>query len=159
MPGAGGWPLTVFLNHDRKPFFGGTYFPPVPRYSRAGFPQVLQTVHEKWEREREQLLETGRELLSRMDSKREDIQDQADLPDQDLPLKALAGIEQYIDQSYGGFGHAPKFPNPTLLQLLLKVGTAHGNQVAPKQVVLTLKQMPRGGIYDQIGRGVSPVCH
>lgn len=151
--GAGGWPLTVFLDHDRKPFFGGTYFPPAPRYSRAGFPQVLQTVHEKWEQEREQLLETGSELLRRLDSKQENLQDLAELPDQDLPLKALAEIEQHIDQSYGGFGHAPKFPNPTLLQLLLKVGTSHGNQAAPKHVVFTLKQMARGGVYDQLAGG------
>jgi uncharacterized protein len=151
--GQGGWPLTVFLDYERKPFFGGTYFPPVPGYGRPSFPQVLEAIHQKWQTELEKINEAGGELLKLLTSVSRQRPGDAALPDQDLPLKVINQLNQLADHRYGGFGSAPKFPNPGLIQLFLRAGTAHDNSEAREQALFTLRQMARGGIYDQLGGG------
>jgi uncharacterized protein YyaL (SSP411 family) len=150
--GQGGWPLTVFLDHERKPFFGGTYFPPVPMYGRTGFPQILQAIHDKWQGQREDIAKVGMGLSKLLQLAVEKPID-AKTPEKELALKAAYEIYQAADFKSGGFGKAPKFPNPSLLQLLLRSGVVYNQSPLREHVLFTLKQMARGGIYDQLGGG------
>jgi uncharacterized protein YyaL (SSP411 family) len=150
--GQGGWPLTVFLDHERKPFFGGTYFPPTPMYGRSSFPQILQAVYEKWQYQREDISKATTEILSYLQPTTGALT-QEGVAAPELPLKSVLDLSQAIDLKNGGFGNAPKFPNPVLLQLFLKVGTTHNQSTLQEHVLFTLKQMAKGGIYDQLGGG------
>jgi uncharacterized protein YyaL (SSP411 family) len=153
MTGQGGWPLTVFLDWERKPFFAGTYFPPQPMYGRSGFPQVLEAVHQKWAKERENIHQASNGIYRHLQNR----ESQANAPLQALPLKLPAAVSlklyQEFDSEYGGFGGAPKFPNPTVLQLLVASGVLNRQPEVVEAVLFTLEQMARGGIYDQIGGG------
>jgi uncharacterized protein YyaL (SSP411 family) len=153
MTGRGGWPLTIFLNHDGKPFFGGTYFPPVPKYGRNSFPQFLEILHQKWVEEREQVQNAGAELCQYLyaDSVKPNLKPM--VPAGDLLAVATQKLLRYFDSEYGGFDHAPKFPNPPLLQLLLTTGTLNRQTEAIEAALFSLEQMGRGGIYDQLGGG------
>ncbi|MGE5580976.1 MAG: thioredoxin domain-containing protein, partial [Bacillota bacterium] len=148
----GGWPLTVFLDHDRRPFYGGTYYPPVSMYGRPGFSDILEAVHRKWVEEREQIREAGAELTKYLRSESE-IANQAEIPEESFPEKAAAELYRYADTTNGGFDGAPKFPNPTLLNLLLNIGGSKEGSSELSHVLFTLRRMARGGIYDQLGGG------
>jgi uncharacterized protein len=150
--GQGGWPLTAFLDHDRKLFYGGTYFPPTPMYGRVSFPELLQALAEKWQYQREDIQTAGQEIANHLQPTLR-AEQQVELADPGLPLKAALELSQTIDQENGGFGKAPKFPNPVLLQLLLKVGSIHHQSALQEHVLFTLAQMAKGGIYDQLGGG------
>ena len=150
--GQGGWPLTVFLDQGRRPFYGGTYFPPDRRYGRMAFPEILEQIHLKWVGERETLLTAGTELTDFLGKQAESGENGA-IPDAQVPRTASAQILSGFDVNYGGFGRAPKFPNPTLLQLLLRVGWREEASQAIEPVLFTLRRMARGGIYDQLGGG------
>jgi uncharacterized protein YyaL (SSP411 family) len=150
--GQGGWPLTVFLDHERRPFFGGTYFPPAPMYGRTSLPQVLQVIHDKWQGQREDISKVGGELLNILQSDAAE-HNQTEIAGRKLPLGAAQHIYQNIDPQNGGFGEAPKFPNPSLLQLFLRLGVAYHQSSLVEHVIFTLKQMAKVGIYDQIGGG------
>lgn len=152
LTGQGGWPLTVFLDYERRPFFGGTYFPPAPMYGRASFPQVLHAIYDKWRNQREDILKAGGELTNILQSNAAE-HNQTEMPGREVPLRAAQQLYQNIDPQNGGFGKAPKFPNPSLLQLFLKLGITHHQSVLVDHVLFTLKQMAKGGIYDQIGGG------
>lgn len=148
----GGWPLTVFLDHDRRPFFGGTYYPPVSMYGRPGFPDILEAVHRKWVEEREQLQGVGAELAEFLQNE-SGIANRTEIPGKDFPEQALSELYRYADTTNGGFDGAPKFPNPTLLRLFLNVGSRKEDSRELSHVLYTLKRMARGGIYDQLGGG------
>jgi uncharacterized protein YyaL (SSP411 family) len=154
MTGQGGWPLTVFLDHERRPFFGGTYFPPVTKYGRISFPDLLEAIHGKWEQERNNIYGAGLKLSKILHSgARADTEPGSNLPERDLAVKAIGELSGMVDRRYGGFNGAPKFPNPCLLQLLLRVGIHHGKQPEADLALFSLRQMARGGIYDQLGGG------
>ena len=159
MNGQGGWPLTVFLDHGKRPFFGGTYFPPVSKYGRISFPELLQAIHAKWAGERDKIDDAARSLTDFMDSGainagiKGDLAGDGNLPGPDLAVKAIDELSGLVDRRNGGFDGAPKFPNPGLLQLLLRVGIHHGKQAEADLAVFSLRQMARGGIYDQLGGG------
>lgn len=154
MTGQGGWPLTVFLDHEKRPFFGGTYFPPVSQYGRSGFPDLLEAVHAKWDQERDKIYEAGQELLEVVHpSPGITATPENNLPGRDMAVQAIAQLSGIVDRRYGGFNGAPKFPNPGLLHLLLRVGIHHGRQAETELVLFSLRQMARGGIYDQLGGG------
>lgn len=153
LTGQGGWPLTVFLDHDGKPFFGGTYFPPRPLYGRSSFPQVLEAIHQKWTGERETISRSGREIGRYLqDGQTPPDTAVQDLPE-DLPVRASLNLYHHYDREYGGFGTAPKFPTPSLLQLLCASGVLDRQPQVVEAVLFTLEQMARGGIYDQLGGG------
>ncbi len=156
MTGQGGWPLTVFLDHERRPFFGGTYFPPTEMYDRMSFPGVLKAIHEKWRIDREKIRQAGEELVKYINERVDSNGGNGfeNIPEPDLPAKAVSELSGIADRRYGGFNGAPKFPNSNLLQLLLRAGK-HYDVITPEQelVLFTLKQMARGGIHDQIGGG------
>lgn len=150
--GQGGWPLTVFLDHEKRPFFGGTYFPPVSKCGRISFPDLLEAIHAKWDQEREKIHAAGRELTEILHSGIP-ITTRSNLPGRDLAVKAIDELSGIVDRRHGGFNGAPKFPNPGLLQLQLRVGIHHGKQAEADLALFSLRQMARGGIYDQLGGG------
>lgn len=151
--GQGGWPLTVFLDHARRPFFGGTYFPPESRSGRIGFSQLLEAIHKRWRGKRDLIATAGQEMQDYLQSHIPRAIDGSRLPKRDFPGQALEELYLYADRRRGGFGKAPKFPNPVLLQLFFKLGTAAKHQASVDHGLFTLKRMARGGIYDQLGGG------
>ncbi len=150
--GHGGWPLTAFLDHDRRPFYGGTYYPPVTMYGRPGFPDILEAVHRKWVEEREQIDEAGVELTKYLQTEAR-LAHHTEMPEKEFPEKAIHELYRYADTNNGGFDDAPKFPNPSLLRLLLTIGSRQAESRELKHVFFTLTRMARGGIYDQLGGG------
>ena len=151
--GQGGWPLTAFLDHQRRPFFGGTYYPPTPRYGRMSLPQLLEAVQQRWSDQRDRITEAGKDLANYLKSVSDLEPDPEGLPESDFPKRVITQLLRHFDSKHGGFGGAPKFPNPGLLRLLFSAGTRHQYPIAIEQALFTLKQMARGGIYDQLGGG------
>ncbi|MGH2661215.1 MAG: thioredoxin domain-containing protein [Actinomycetota bacterium] len=149
MSGHGGWPMTVFLTPHGEPFFAGTYFPPEDRHGMPGFKRVLLAVAEGWRDRREDLLRQGRqvvEAISRVPRGSEEPLTE------DILRAAHQGLRKAFDPEWGGFGPAPKFPQPMTLEFLLR---AHlrGLESALDMVSLTLDRMAAGGMYDQVGGG------
>jgi uncharacterized protein YyaL (SSP411 family) len=154
MTGTGGWPLSVFLTPDLKPFYGGTYFPKEPRYGLPSFRQVLDAVIQAWKTRREQVLAEA----ERIDRAVRESFTQWRRPEKVEPSRRTieAAFDQLVmlfDDEYGGFGSAPKFPNQGYLMLLLRHHHLTGDPVALKMLRKTLDAMMRGGIMDQVGGG------
>jgi len=154
LTGRGGWPMSVFLTPDAHPFYGGTYFPPVPRYGMPSFTQVLLSVAEAWRDRRQELLQGGEHLVAAIELQgqaRDDVEG-GDLKDETLDV-AFENIQQGFDHAHGGWGGAPKFPQPMTLEFLLRYHHVMGHQEALQMVTRTLTAMARGGMYDQLGGG------
>jgi uncharacterized protein YyaL (SSP411 family) len=157
MTGGGGWPMTVFLTPDGRPFFAGTYFPREAGRGMPAFVDVLRAVAEAWETRREDVLGQADQLVEAV-AARSSLPDPADRPA--VPARAvLDGAYQSLralhDDQRGGFGPAPKFPQPAMLELLLR---AHAHNASPDtmaMVTTTLDAMASGGIYDHLGGGFS----
>ncbi|MGI9596963.1 MAG: thioredoxin domain-containing protein [Acidimicrobiales bacterium] len=152
MTGHGGWPMTVVLTPDGDPFFAGTYFPPTPRHGITSFPDLLDAVTEAWTERRDELLSHAggiTEALQRAAA----FSPSADLPDRRLVADACSGIIRGHDSVHGGFGGAPKFPNPLVLDVLLRHHLYSGDDEALRVVERTLDHMAAGGIYDHLGGG------
>jgi uncharacterized protein YyaL (SSP411 family) len=149
----GGWPLTVFLDHELRPFYGGTYFPPHAGYGRPGFPEVLEALHERWINQRDKIHAASAELADFMTQAAEAGPEAAELPGPEFAEEAVRRLSQYFDARNGGFDGAPKFPNPSLLQFFLKASVARKLARQQEHFLFTLEKMARGGIYDQLGGG------
>jgi uncharacterized protein YyaL (SSP411 family) len=153
MTGHGGWPMSVFLTPDGRPFYGGTYFPPADRHGMPGFSRVLESVAKAWRDRRAEILESAGQMTEQLQSLGQAgsaagaILDPALL---DLAARALAKAYEPI---HGGFGSAPKFPHPMDLQVLLRRQARTGDVHALHMARHTLDRMARGGIYDQLGGG------
>lgn len=152
LTGQGGWPMSVFLTPDGRPFFGGTYWPPAPRYGRAGFPQILESVWDAWQNKRPQIDEQAGRLTAALIEEAAREGDHHALSE-DLLKPTAPAILRYADPQNGGFGRAPKFPHPFDLRVLLRAWKRFQNEEALKHVVLTLDKMQQGGIYDHLGGG------
>ncbi len=152
LTGQGGWPMSVFLTPDGRPFFGGTYWPPEAKYGRAGFPQILEAVQDAWQNKRGELDEQAGRLTAAMIEEAERLGEQQTLS-KDLLDNAASQLLRYADPANGGFGRAPKFPHPFDLRVLLRIWKRFGNQEALDHVILTLDKMAQGGIYDHLGGG------
>jgi uncharacterized protein YyaL (SSP411 family) len=155
LTGRGGWPMSVFLAPDGRPFFGGTYFPPTPRYGMPSFAQVLLSVADAWQNRRRELIEGGERLAAAIEQqqmalsegvKREDVK-------RETLESAFQKIQQSFDRVHGGWGEAPKFPQPMALEFLLRYHHTTEDSQALQMVTQTLEAMARGGMYDQIGGG------
>jgi uncharacterized protein len=153
MTGSGGWPMTVFLLPDGRPFYGGTYYPREPRYGMPSFQQVLQGVQDAYTSRRGEVERSAEQLTSALDNTRLNIGGGAGSLNVELLDRAASKLKATFDQTYGGFGGAPKFPQPMNLAFLLAYHRRTGDQQALEVVTYTLEQMARGGIYDQIGGG------
>ena len=147
----GGWPLTMFLTPAGEPFWGGTYFPPTPRYGRPSFKQVLNHLAGLWQDDRAKLLQNRDQLVSAL----------ADLGRPaggegvpiDLPVRTAYSLARRFDQSHGGLQGAPKFPQAPILDLLRRTAVATGDRTLAQPVIHTLRRMAQGGIYDHLGGG------
>ena len=152
MIGHGGWPLSVFLTPDCEPFYGGTYFPPYGRHGMSGFKEVLEAVNKAYKDRRYEILNSVSQIgdilrinnQSRRDGGQIDLEKLGD---------ACHSLRSKFDAVYGGFGTAPKFPQPMTLEVLLRDYFRTGNTDSLEMLELTLKKMATGGMYDQIGGG------
>ena len=147
----GGWPLTVFLTPAHEPFYVGTYFPPRPMYGRPGFPEVLHALAEAYRTQRDKVAEQARVLVAALGQTQEAPAADGASPD---PLAAAWHVlSRQVDGTHGGFGAAPKFPNPFCLALALRFGLRHGDPEALEVVHHACRAMQAGGIHDQLGGG------
>lgn len=156
MTGSGGWPMTVFLTPDLKPFFGGTYFPPQPAHGRPSFRQILEHLSKAWKERRQEIDEYADRVDGTLAAELPEVE-ASPLPQGDaLPARLqgwIAPLQSSFDSVWGGFGSAPKFPRAEDLRWLLAVSAHDGNAQALNMAVLTLKRMAAGGIYDQLAGG------
>jgi uncharacterized protein YyaL (SSP411 family) len=150
--GSGGWPMSVFLTPELKPFFGGTYFPPEPRYGHPGFRQVLERVAEAWQSDKEGILTGSSDIVAQLGR-------QAAMAPAAAPLDTAVFESGYFafrrsfDREHGGFGGAPKFPRPSVLSFLIRYHHRTNEPEALDMVTATLEAMARGGINDHLGGG------
>src|ERR1700739_947333 len=148
----GGWPLTAFLTPDGRPYFGGTYFPRDDRYGRPGFGRVLLTMAQVWRERREEALESAASVMSAIEHNESFAARGGDLNLALVDKIAASAVSQF-DSRNGGFGSQPKFPHPGILDLLLEVALHRSNEEAQQAFTVTLEQMARGGVYDQLAGG------
>ncbi|MEZ4515916.1 MAG: thioredoxin domain-containing protein [Chloroflexota bacterium] len=152
MTGQGGWPMTVIMTPDGRPFFGGTYFPPVPRHGMPAFTQLLQGIVQAWYTQRDVVERSAVEITSHLRQAAVPITVDAVLGD-DLFEQALSNLLRTFDSTFGGFGPAPKFPPSMTLEFLLRVYLQRQDSMALHMAETTLKVMAEGGMYDQVGGG------
>jgi uncharacterized protein YyaL (SSP411 family) len=152
LTGRGGWPMTVFLTPDREPFHGGTYFPPVDRHGLPGFPRVLEAVARAFHERTEEVARAVGQIKAGI-HKVDEVMPGTNVFDPALPGMAAEALLEHVDQIYGGLGQAPKFPNVSAVQLLLRQAHSSGNERMLDAVQLTCRRMAEGGMYDQIGGG------
>ncbi|NQV33919.1 MAG: thioredoxin domain-containing protein [Phycisphaeraceae bacterium] len=150
LTGAGGWPLSAFLTPDGRPFYGGTYFPPEPRYGRPGFKQILTAIAEAWQSQRGQLLESADKITAHLDQASDSKEGTLD---KGLLDRAFSTLVRIYDPTNAGFGGAPKFPQPTQLSFLLNHYYQTGETQALDMVTHTLDVMAKAGMYDHLGGG------
>lgn len=151
LTGQGGWPLTIVMTPDKKPFFAGTYFPKQRRYGRIGLMDILTQLESKWREDGERVVETSEQIVQEVKARMLSNL-KGDVPD-DVFDKAFRQYDQLFDPQYGGFGGSPKFPTSHNLSFLLRYYKRSGEEKALQIVTRTLDSMHRGGIYDHIGYG------
>ena len=151
MTGSGGWPLSVIITPDKKPFFAGTYFPKESRYGRTGFKDLIKSIDDAWRSKRKEIELSAGEITNHL----KETYSYNSTKELDLTILEYAydNLEERFDSSHGGFGTAPKFPSPHNLMFLLRYWKRTGIQKALEMVTKTLIEMRRGGIFDQVGFG------
>jgi uncharacterized protein len=150
--GGGGWPMSVFLTPDGRPFFGGTYFPPEDAYGRRGFPFILKAVTQTWSVQQQQVLDSSTSLLSDLQANHSRTERGGMLKPEILD-EAVQQMLDRFDPVDGGFGGAPKFPPSYSLSLLMKQYSRSQNPLLLKAITHTLDRMAYGGLYDHLGGG------
>ena len=150
MTGGGGWPLSVFLTPDLKPFYGGTYFPPTPQYGMPSFMQVLEFVSSLWREKRDEVMSNTQQVLKAITPPA--FEERAELGKEVLD-EGYSTVVSSFDPEHGGFGGAPKFPLPGTLGFLLRYQRRTGRELALRAVLKTLDGMMAGGIRDHVGGG------
>jgi uncharacterized protein YyaL (SSP411 family) len=153
LTGHGGWPMSVFLTPELKPFYGGTYWPPSSSRGMPGFDQILAAVIDAWKNRREHALTAAEQLTAELKNVGQTAGGAAGELTAALIDAAVGQLRRSFDGVYGGFGQAPKFPHPMDLQLLVRVAHRSGQQGPLDMVRLTLDRMAAGGIYDHLGGG------
>jgi hypothetical protein len=149
--GQGGWPLTVFLTPDGKPYFGGTYIPRYDNYGRAGIARVLEAMAQVWREQREEALETAASAIVAIEHN--ESFSGGGILSSSVTEKIAASILNQFDPYNGGFGSQPKFPHAAALDLLLQIALSSGHDLARDAFITTLEKMERGGVYDQLAGG------
>ena len=153
MTGHGGWPMTMFLTPDGRPFHGGTYFPSRPRGGLPSFVQVCQAVARAWQEKRDEISEQADRMTSALGRASQLVAEGDDPPGTEAIAAARAGLGGRFDARWGGFGPAPKFPQPDNLDLLLRAHSRDRDPSTLEMVTVTLDAMASGGIYDHLGGG------
>ncbi len=162
--GSGGWPMSVWLTPDLKPFLGGTYFPPTDRGGRPGFRTVLARVAEGWKKDRDGIVKHGDEVARQLNENAASTESAAEKPGRASLVLGLSQLAKRFDSEHGGFGGSPKFPQPSILNFLLRMSVRHGLGATPEEeqksrdlarqmALFTLGKMAAGGIHDHIGGG------
>ena len=151
MNNSGGWPLTILMKHDKKPFFAGTYFPKETRFGRIGLKELILKVKDLWINQRKELLDSSERITNAL----QDItlESPGNSLNEEVIKKAYVQLKTQFDNDYGGFGSSPKFPTPHNLLFLLRIYKRENNLEALRIVETTLNEMRKGGIYDHIGYG------
>lgn len=152
MTGHGGWPLTVLMTPEKKPFYAGTYFPKNDRMGMPGIITLLERVNSLWSKERETLEESGDQIVNAVSKPHYAPRD---INPEEIISSTYSGLKQEFDKEYGGFGNAPKFPTPHNLYFLLRYWYMYKDVSALEMVEKTLDSMYRGGIHDHIAGGFS----
>jgi uncharacterized protein YyaL (SSP411 family) len=150
--GSGGWPMSVWLTPDLKPFYGGTYFPPDSRWGRPGFAEILREIVRVWQQERTKVEASAAALTDQIKGLRAAPAGDA-IPEADSLTEGVAQFAHTFDQTRGGFGGAPKFPRPSELLFLLRETARTGDYTPAFMAVKTLQAMALGGMRDHIGGG------
>ena len=150
--GGGGWPMSVFLTPELKPFFGGTYFPPDNRYGRPGFRMVLESLARAWVAERDKIEESSVAVVQQL-AEAAQVEARTAVPDAGLLDSAFYGFRRGFDTHLGGFGGPPKFPRPSVHDFLVRYYARTQNEEAMEMVLTTLREMAKGGMHDQLGGG------
>jgi len=150
LTGQGGWPLSVFLTPDLKPFYGGTYFPPVPKHGLPGFPDVLNFIADTWKTKRDEVVQSSEEITKAIS---EGYEHKEGALSKLLLDNAYAVVLSAHDPQFGGFGRPPKFPLPSYLGFLLRYNARTGKGPALNPVIKTLDAMADGGIHDHLAGG------
>ncbi len=153
MTGHGGWPLTIIMTPDKKPFFSGTYFPKKSKYGHPGLMDILDKIQVAWETKRDELEQNSHEISSSIQDNV--ISTKTGELSKDVIHTTFHELKQFFDSEYGGFGNAPKFPTPHNLSFLLRYYKATGEKEALNIVEKTLDSMYKGGIFDHLGFGFS----
>jgi len=152
LTGRGGWPMTVFLTPEGKPFYGGTYFPPVDRHNIPAFPRVLAGIAQAYREKPADVEKSTMEMLGNME-KLAHRQKTTQTLDLSALEKAARNLTQHYDETHGGIGGAPKFPNSLIFSLLLRQLQAKDKRSYLEKTVYTLRKMAKGGMYDHLGGG------
>ena len=151
--GGGGWPMSVWLTPDLKPFVGGTYFPPEDRYGRPGFPNVLHRIAEAWTKDRDRIVDSSNNVIEQLKKETQLAPASAALVSKDVLESGFLVFRRTFDTRRGGFGGAPKFPRPVTHNFLLRYHSRTKNKEALDMVAETLRAMAKGGMNDQLGGG------
>jgi uncharacterized protein YyaL (SSP411 family) len=150
--GSGGWPMSVWLTPERKPFFGGTYFPPDNRFGRPGFRAVLERLAQAWREDRARVEESGARVIEQL-REYASLGGSHETAGPEVLDRAYQGFRRIFDARLGGFGGAPKFPRLSIHNFLLRHYAETKNEEALEMVLKTLREMEKGGMNDQIGGG------
>lgn len=151
MTGHGGWPLTVFMDAEKRPFVAGTYFPPRTRGGRIGFLDLLERIHTAWTHDRDRITSSAREIIASL-QEGASTSFAGDIPAQVFDIVADHHTRTF-DEAYGGFGSQPKFPSPHHLLLLFRIARRTGNTDLLRMATTTLDAMRAGGLFDHVGFG------
>jgi uncharacterized protein YyaL (SSP411 family) len=152
LTGQGGWPMSVFMTPDRKPFYGGTYFPPTNGHGRPGFPTLLTELAKAWTTRRDELRTSADSITQHLQGTKTSPAG-TEMPGQATLDAGFRSQESSFDDHYGGFGHAPKFPRPHGVRFLLRYYATTGEKTALTMARKTLDAMAAGGIYDHLAGG------
>ena len=150
LTGRGGWPMSVFLTPAGQPFYGGTYYPPDDRHGMPSFTKVLMAVADAYQNKRSDVTDTAGQLTSRLQPAA--VQG-TEMLTVDLLQQACQSAKAQFEPAHGGFGSAPKFPQPMTLEFLLRCWARFGDAEALRMATFTMQKMARGGMYDQVGGG------
>lgn len=149
--GSGGWPTSIFMSPEQKPFYAGTYFPKISKYGLIGFKELLFAISDKWNNNKSELIKSGDKIINRLTSTQKNS-----LTDDNLLIEnSVKTFKKIFDKNHGGFGDAPKFPTPHNLLFLMSYFERTKDKETIDIVKKTLLQMYKGGLFDHIGFGFS----
>ncbi len=158
MTGGGGWPMSVFLSPDGRPFYGGTYFPPKRRYGMPSFVELLQVIIDAWQNRRQEITDSSRRIVEIIE-KQNAVSDSRppEILSSETLESAFGELSQKFDRLHGGWGDGPKFPQPMALEFLLRYHHITGDSQALQMTTQTLQAMARGGDVRSTGGRFPPL--